>query len=197
MTRHSSRRAAPDVQAQLDAVYASLPSIECRGQCWDSCGSIGMTRVEQRRIAEQHGRTLPLVAAFAAQGDGLCPALTMLGRCSVYADRPLICRLWGLVPSMACNFGCRPEGGLMAERDGHLALARVAEIAGDHGLAAQIRALWEDPDVAAETERRLRRLEAERKVAWEARRNLAEARGSALFIGPGGRIARERTGQAS
>lgn len=185
-----------DVQAQLTEVYESLPQIDCKGACWDSCGSIGMSVPEQRRIRERHGRTLPLMAAFAAQGDGMCPALTMFGQCSVYADRPLICRLWGLVPSMRCNFGCVPDGGLLTERDGHLLLARVSEIAGDHGQAAKIRALWEDPDTAAVTERQLRQLEDERKVAWTVRRNLAERNGTAIYVTPQG-LTSKRTEQAT
>lgn len=110
--------------AELAAAYASLPAIECRGQCQDSCGSIAMSRLEQARIAARYGRTLPLIAAF----DRSCPALTILGRCSVYADRPMVCRLWGLVPSMRCPHGCLPEGGLLDEAEGLRLMARVIEI---------------------------------------------------------------------
>jgi len=44
-----------------------------------------------------------------------CPALVN-GLCSVYAVRPLICRLWGVVREMACPFGCKPERWL-ADRE--------------------------------------------------------------------------------
>jgi len=117
-------RSRPSPAAQLAAIYASLPEIECRGQCQNSCGSIGMTRLEQARISQRHGRTLPLVAAF----DAGCPALTILGRCSVYADRPMVCRLWGLVPSMRCEHGCLPEGGELSEEQGRRLMAQVVSI---------------------------------------------------------------------
>ena len=36
-----------------------------------------------------------------------CPLLRH-GRCTVYAQRPLVCRLWGVTESMECPHGCRP-----------------------------------------------------------------------------------------
>jgi hypothetical protein len=30
------------------------------------------------------------------------------GRCAIYDDRPLVCRLWGAIPTMRCPFGCEP-----------------------------------------------------------------------------------------
>ncbi len=200
MTRRNRRttpRSTPDpgtaeAYAEIDAIYASLPTIECRGECWDSCGSIGMSRLEQHRIATRYGKILPLQAAF----NGLCPALTMLGRCSIYADRPLICRLFGLTPAMRCNFGCVPDGGHMAERDSYLLIARVAELSGQHDLAAEIRELWEDPAVAAETEKKLRAWNRDRDDALEVNRNLAMRDGSAIFALPGGRLTRHPTKRA-
>jgi hypothetical protein len=53
-----------------------------------------------------------------------CPLLRQ-GRCTVYAVRPLICRLWGVVESMPCPWGCRPERFLTVE-EGE-ALMRQAE----------------------------------------------------------------------
>ena len=39
-----------------------------------------------------------------------CPALDVaFGLCSVYPDRPTLCRLWGVVEKMRCPFGCEPE----------------------------------------------------------------------------------------
>lgn len=98
----------------LDDLYAALPSMQCRGRCQESCGSIGMTAMERDRIADRHSVTLPRFAAF----EGLCPALGPFGTCSVYADRPLVCRLWGMVESMACPHGCIPEGGWLPEARG-------------------------------------------------------------------------------
>ena len=37
------------------------------------------------------------------------------GRCTVYAVRPMICRLWGIDETMPCPYGCVPEGGHISE----------------------------------------------------------------------------------
>lgn len=38
-----------------------------------------------------------------------CPLLNPDGKCSVYEDRPAICRIWGAVEKMKCPHGCRPK----------------------------------------------------------------------------------------
>ncbi len=98
-----------------------------------------MTVLEQRHIRESTGVVLPL-----AQAGKLCPALTMLRRCGVYEARPMICRLWGMVPMMRCNYGCVPVGGWLTDRQAYEFLARVAELAGDHAQAERYRAPFRD-----------------------------------------------------
>lgn len=56
--------------------------------------------------------------------------LTDEGRCSVYDVRPMVCRLWGLVPSMRCPYGCKPEGGYLSEREGMRMLLEANAIGG-------------------------------------------------------------------
>lgn len=100
----------------LDAIYAEVPALECQGLCHQSCGPLPVDGPERRRVQDRHGVTLGL--------DWTCSALTMLKRCSVYEDRPLICRLWGVVESMPCPWGCRPERTL-TDAEGHALLARA------------------------------------------------------------------------
>lgn len=59
---------------------------------------------ERARILVNHRRS-PASPAGATR----CALLRRDGACSVYVDRPLICRLWGVVETMPCPFGCRPE----------------------------------------------------------------------------------------
>lgn len=103
------------IGAVIDDVYAQLPTIDCKGLCQASCGSIGMSRPEQARIHARHRITLPLLTAFATPRNplGRCPALTDDGLCGIYADRPFICRLWGLTEQMRCPHGCVPDGGFL------------------------------------------------------------------------------------
>lgn len=44
--------------------------------------------------------------------------LTADRRCGVYEVRPLICRLWGIIESLPCPYGCVPEGGYLPDEDG-------------------------------------------------------------------------------
>ncbi|GAA0720148.1 YkgJ family cysteine cluster protein [Dactylosporangium roseum] len=143
------------IHETLDAIYAELPAIECRGQCHDSCTNIDMTGVERRRIVQVAGVTIPRRTVHDPVMP--CPALTMFKRCSVYEIRPLICRLWGLTRVMRCSYGCVPEGGYLPEPVALEYIARVHEAAGEHDRAAEIRAGLADGSLAA----------------WEARQRAA------------------------
>lgn len=132
-----------DVNAQLDALYAELPAIECEGHCWDSCGPIEMTEPERERIAERGVRIRD--NRFSVTGPMTCPALTPFHQCSVYEVRPLICRLWGVARRLPCPYGCKPSRRL-TERETFEFLMRAHVIAGDAGAAEQFQALLADPD---------------------------------------------------
>lgn len=111
----------------LDALYATLPRIECKRLCQECCGPVFMERLEWDRIGERLGR---YPRPTAEQAAGLeCPMLDADGGCGVYDIRPAICRLWGLVdgPLTRCPHGCEPERWL-TEAEGYEFLGRVAEI---------------------------------------------------------------------
>jgi len=105
---------------QLDRLYAELPRLDCQGRCAESCGPILMTRLEEARIVEQTG-------VAPGWDDTLTCSLLKDERCSVYQVRPAICRLWGLVESMPCLWGCKPDRYL-TDAEGHAFLARVAAV---------------------------------------------------------------------
>lgn len=127
---------ADDREQTMDAIYAKLPTMTCKGLCQAGCHSVGMNRVEQARIEREHQIRLPLMAAFGAD---TCPALNVSGRCSVYQHRPLVCQLWGMVPSMRCPHGCEPDGGMLTEQEGRLLLADSYDVDNRHDLATKIR----------------------------------------------------------
>jgi uncharacterized protein len=87
---------------RVRALYANLPEIECKGFCHQSCGPVPATRAEVKAIEDRAGKP------FGPRSDGYCSMLDG-GRCTVYEDRPLMCRLWGLVEKMKCPWGCVPE----------------------------------------------------------------------------------------
>lgn len=111
------------IDAELDALYAQLPRIECQGYCHDSCGPVEMSVRERQRIESEHG----------AITCGFGPSCSMLDenrRCRAYTTRPLICRLWGLMEAMPCHFGCRPEGGLLSNEQAAFFIAEADRIGG-------------------------------------------------------------------
>lgn len=68
-------------------------------------------------MAELARRNIALIST----PEGQCPVLSADGRCTQYADRPMICRLWGATPDMPCPHGCTVVGGyLPAERSREL-----------------------------------------------------------------------------
>lgn len=126
------------MNAEMDALYAELPGIDCQGRCWDSCGPIDMTRLERARIRREKDVLIP-VGSFVEDGPVMCPALTMFRQCGVYEIRPLICRIWGLAETMPCTYGCKPERYLN-DVEMYEFLARAYDIAGEHKLARLVRA---------------------------------------------------------
>jgi Fe-S-cluster containining protein len=89
---------------KLDALYAQLPPLACKGLCAISCqGGIVLTDLEARRL-QLTTHTKPRTT----DARGRCVYLTPDDRCAAHAIRPLICRAWGVVKMMSCIHGCAP-----------------------------------------------------------------------------------------
>ena len=104
---------------KLERAYAMVPDANCKGLCQDCCGPVIPSFAEESRIKERHG------VEVAHDKATLTCTLLHEGRCDIYADRPLLCRLWGVVQKMPCPFGCAPDDGVMKRRDERKALALV------------------------------------------------------------------------
>lgn len=87
---------------RLQAIYDELPSVPCRGLCFDSCSFIGTYKAE-RRAMRAGGQEPPDMR------EAPCPLLDFAGRCSAHALRPIVCRLYGVCEEMPCPHGCKPE----------------------------------------------------------------------------------------
>lgn len=128
------------VEQRLDALYATLPKIECQGKCVAACGPISVTPAEWRRMTEANDGVPPSY-------DGkrkACTLLTADGKCSVYAERPFICRLYGAVDNerMRCAWGCKPERYL-TEQEGIAFYAKVEKATGNRGYVETLPGLQE------------------------------------------------------
>jgi len=99
----------------LREIYASIPSADCKGLCADQCTTVPVFPFELEQLEAAAGRKLPAAPAGDLIGGLVlgtevgkpCPLL-VLGRCSVYEHRPLICRAFGSVEGLRCPHGCRP-----------------------------------------------------------------------------------------
>jgi hypothetical protein len=89
---------AERVDAQLEALYAQVPDVGCKGLCTDACGPIDGGIRERARMARAGVRLPPVDVAIrkmASTPDNYeCPALVD-GRCSTYLVRPMVCFLPG------------------------------------------------------------------------------------------------------
>ena len=79
-----------------------IPSFECIPGCHDCCGPVTTSSEEMARLPVKSEAEHE--AALAAWS---CPHLGDTG-CQVYSERPLICRLFGTTPRLACPHGRRP-----------------------------------------------------------------------------------------
>ena len=80
-----------------------IPSFECIPGCHDCCGPVTTSSEEMSRLPVKSDTEHEV-----ALNDFNCVHLGPSG-CKVYAERPLICRLFGTTPHMTCPNGCRPE----------------------------------------------------------------------------------------
>ena len=113
--------------ATLRAVYSQLPKLECKGLCLEFCGPVPTSPAERSRIHKAAGRKVITDQAAA------CPYLSDQGRCTIYALRPLMCRLWGMAEGMECPHGCKPDRPL--PREEALRLLAKLGVKNDHLLA--------------------------------------------------------------
>ena len=79
-----------------------IPLFECEPGCHDCCGPVTASSEEMARLPVKSDSAH--AAALAALS---CPHLGDTG-CQVYEQRPLICRLFGTTPRLACPNGKRP-----------------------------------------------------------------------------------------
>lgn len=86
----------------IEKLRRRIPTFTCIVGCHDCCGPVTASSEEVARLPSR--TEAEHSAALAAYN---CPYLGAQG-CEVYAERPLICRLFGTTPRMLCPNGQRP-----------------------------------------------------------------------------------------
>ena len=79
-----------------------IPAFECVPGCHDCCGPVTTSSEEMANLPVKSE-----AEHAAALAELRCPHLGEQG-CQVYHERPLICRLFGTTPRLACPHGRRP-----------------------------------------------------------------------------------------
>lgn len=142
--------------AEIEKIYAELPTVECQGLCWNSCGPVPMSAAEHERIRRGGVNIAPFTAervelwrlnvvGFTDNETGKefrldCAALTGMKRCSAYEDRPLMCRIYGAGRGdLACAHGCKVTGHRLRGDEVRRLLARVLAIGG--GAYAELESI--------------------------------------------------------
>lgn len=118
---------AAAIYAELEGIMEQQPAGEvlpcegCGGKC---CKAAPFLRSEWRRVRRKHGvpsgaRVVDRVALgregylVVKKSDGITCGYLRSGKCSIYEDRPVVCRAYGQVPEMPCQV-LHPGTGLIA-----------------------------------------------------------------------------------
>lgn len=102
----------------LEAIYARIPKVNgCHPGCNNCCGPVPVGPAEARRIASPIRLEDYRGVKITPTNCGTCAFSTSAG-CSIYNQRPLLCRLFGAVdhPRMTCPHGARAKNLLTNEQ---------------------------------------------------------------------------------
>lgn len=86
---------------KLKNLYDLIPKIKCRGKCQHSCTEVALSIGEVKHLYKITRKPIKQEKGFCTYLEG--------GNCSVYDDRPAVCRMWGVVESLRCPHGCEAE----------------------------------------------------------------------------------------
>lgn len=108
----------------LRSLRGQIPAFDCVPGCHDCCGPVTASSEEMARLPR---KTAAEQDAALARFD--CVHLGPQG-CTVYDQRPLICRLFGTTPSLPCPNGRRPVEMIdpRVERQVHRLIATTRQV---------------------------------------------------------------------
>lgn len=83
---------------RIQRLYRDIPAFKCVQGCTDCCGPVPFAKSEWNAVKDKR------------VASGITCPYAVNGRCEIYDQRPLICRLFGAVdhPIMTCPKGCGP-----------------------------------------------------------------------------------------
>lgn len=105
----------------MESFSAEAGTFECIKGCVDCCHfppfSVKWWNENKHRAVREVVLTSPELDGMliVAAKDALCPFVGEDMRCVVYADRPAICKTYGLVPTLPCIY-LNPDGSPRNEK---------------------------------------------------------------------------------
>ncbi len=120
---------------ELEALYAQIPKVECKGLCHQSCTLIPAALIEIKRAKERLG-TNPfrpntrLLQEAVSGKKPMIPSCRALKdkRCTIYPIRPAICRLYAAADGLECPFGCAPEDKKMTKKAAYDLIRKIESL---------------------------------------------------------------------
>jgi len=97
--------------------YSEIPEINCAGKC-------GLTHCTQ---AVALGEEIDVLDSLSPVNEvqGMCAFLKADGKCSIYAKRPLSCRMWGAIRIAECPHGCGNKNDLLTLEEARNIYAKI------------------------------------------------------------------------
>lgn len=104
---------------KLQALYRKFETFHCKGLCQIECTCVPFSPSEARAAGvEPRHITDSIATNNTLESVGLrakCEHLSPMGACNIYENRPFICRAYGAIRKLYCNFGCQP---IIADKEG-------------------------------------------------------------------------------
>ena len=109
-------------RSKLERIYDKIPAIKCKGLCFITCGELGLSKGEFVQLTKVTGKAPKVI-------NGECNYLVD-NKCTVYKDRPSVCRLYGVVENMRCPYGCEAER-ILTEREARAIMDDISRFFGE------------------------------------------------------------------
>ena len=91
----------------LKKIRKSIPKFTCKPGCHACCGPVPFSKEEWKRVKDKREPAKALGCAYLGK-DG----------CEIYDERPMMCRLFGVVENLQCPHGGKPAK-MMLGRDSY------------------------------------------------------------------------------
>lgn len=107
----------------LQKLYDKIPSFTCKPNCGRCCGIVPWSDEEFARVKDRlppgtHIERIGEANIPITVGSVKCPFLSQEKTCTVYDDRPFMCRIFGVSrhPILVCPEGAQPTHPLGREQ---------------------------------------------------------------------------------